>query len=103
MPYLPNNQHPIGPPQTPSPMPVPERPRRPWRFRWALWFGVPLGCVLAAYFVHVAGEPTFDWEDVMDVVHVPVRGYERYTRLCVLAMTLLGLVAVLRILKGERR
>jgi hypothetical protein len=80
----------------------PPRPRPPKRrFRW-WWITVPLACAVVAYLLSTAIPPRFDWEDVMRALHVPSRAFGRYTRLCVLGLTLVTIVAVLRIARSRR-
>ena len=75
----------------------PRPPRRRSTFRWSiLW--VPVACLLAAWFL--AGvEPALTWDDVMDLLDVQER--ERFTKLALLGLLLVGVIAVLHILKGD--
>ena len=71
--------------------------RRP-KFRWALIL-VPLACLFALWFLnHI--EPTITWDDVLDLLHVVER--HKYSKAAVLGLTLIGIVAVLRVTNGTR-
>ena len=99
MAQLPGNFQRWNPQQGMNPVPV--GPRRRWRFRWGWWFGVPLACLAAAWFLQAVATPSFDWPDVMDVVHVPFEAREAYTKLCALALALIAIVAVVRVLRNR--
>ena len=89
-----NPQHGIGP--------VPTRSRRRWRFRWGWWVGVPLACPVAAWLLQAITAPAFEWSDVMEVLHVPSHASARYTELCALALTLIAVVAVMRLWRKRK-
>ena len=74
--------------------------RRRWQFRWKLWVVVPLTCLGAAWLLHGVAPSSFDFEEVMDWLNV--RDRERYVRLTVLAIVLIGLVGILRVLQGSQ-
>lgn len=61
---------------------------------------MPLTCLCAAWFVKNAIEPTFDWVDIMYLLGV--RNRVRYVRLAVLALFLIGVVALVRITRSHR-
>ena len=73
----------------------PQRPRRSWRFRWA-WIIVPVACLLVAWLLHHV-DPVLEWRDVTEFLGV--RDEARYTRLAVLGLALIAVVAVLRLIK----
>ena len=90
---------PNTPPPPPAPGPPPPKPRRyRWRFHWQIvWI---VAAILLAAVIISQAEPAFTWEDVMDALHVKNR--ERYTRLAVLGLTLIGTTAVFRLLSNRR-
>ena len=62
---------------------------------------MPLTCLGAAWFLNGVKSPAFDWKEVMEWLNV--REYARYTRLVVLALGLIAIVAVLRVIGGSKR
>jgi hypothetical protein len=60
---------------------------------------VPLACLLMAW-VLKAIEPACSWQDVMDALHV--KHQAQYSRLALLGCTLVGIVAILRILRQDK-
>jgi hypothetical protein len=99
MAQLPGNPQQMNQQQAMSPMVV--TTRRRWRFRWGLWLGVPLACLAAAWFLQAAAKPSFDFVDVMELVRVPARSFDRYTELCVLGLVLIAIVTVIRVLRSR--
>jgi hypothetical protein len=95
-----NQRHQLKTPPTGGASRQPSRGLRAQRFRWH-WLAVPLACMVFAYLLHTAIPPAFDWEDIMIALHVPSHGMERYTRLCVLGLSLMAILAVLRLLRGR--
>jgi hypothetical protein len=91
---VPANQgrHPPQPVETPQP----HRPRP--RLRWGIVL-VPLVCVAAAWVLHHV-EPVFTWGDVLDRLYVRP---QHYSRLAILGLTLIGVVAIKRVLQNDRR
>ena len=81
------------------------RPRRPnlWqRLHWG-WILVPLVVVLAAWLA-TGIEPSFSWDSLMDLLQV--RNREAYTRLALLGLLVVGIVAVAKALReqhGDRK
>lgn len=71
------------------------------RFRWG-WIALPVGCLVAAWLMASFIAPGFDWEDIMDLLHVHPRNLGRYTRLAVLGLVLIGIVAVSRIVRKRK-
>ena len=71
------------------------------RFIWA-WITVPLACMAVAYFLSSIEPPRITWEEIMIWMHVPSRNHDRYTRLAVLGLALIGVVAIARILRDRR-
>ena len=78
--------------QQQEPQPPQERDRYVFRISWLL---VPL-CVLGMLYLLSHAQPVLEWKTVMDFLHVHNR--ERYTRLAVLCLTLIFIVAAVRIL-----
>ncbi|MFH1613783.1 MAG: hypothetical protein ABIG61_01685 [Planctomycetota bacterium] len=78
-------------PQQQAPPPQ-ERDRHFFRVSWLL---VPI-CVLAMWYLLNHVHPVIEWESVMDFLNIHNR--ERYTRLAVLCLTLIFIVAAVRIL-----
>ena len=78
--------------QQQEPHPPQERDSHVFRVSWLL---VPL-CVLGMWYLLSHVHPVLEWESVMDFLHV--RNQERYTRLAVLCLTLIFIVAAVRIL-----
>lgn len=89
------------PNETRRPTQLGPQPRRVWRFRKTLLI-VPLACMFAAWFLHHIVPPTFDWEDVMDSLGVTPGARLRYSSLAVLALSLIAIVAVLRLLRRRQ-
>jgi hypothetical protein len=77
--------------QQPEP-PQQERDQYTFRISWLL---VPL-CILGMWYLLSHVHPVLEWEAVMDFLNVHNR--ERYTRLAVLCLTLIFIVATVRIL-----
>ena len=63
---------------------------------------MPLACLGAAWLLHAVATPSFSFPDVMALVRVPAHGLGRYVELSVLALTLIAIVAVVRVLRGKR-
>ena len=82
--------------QQPGMYPPPPPPRR-WRFRWGLWVGMPLVCLTAAYLINKVKLNVCEWSEVMR--WSGVRHPDRYSRLIVLAVILLAIVAILRVIR----
>ena len=99
MAQLPGNQQQMNQQQGMSPVPI--GPRRRWRFRWGWWVGVPLACLGAAWFLQAIAAPSFDFPDVMELIRVPTGSFGRYKELCVLALALIAVVAVVRVLRRK--
>ena len=64
---------------------------------------MPLACFAVAYLLHAIIAPSFDWGDIMMALRVPSRSFGRYTQVCVLGLTLIGIVAALRIFRSGKR
>ena len=106
MTQLPQPRMPRGPyRQGPQPMPVQPRPRRPrprrlncWqRMHWG-WIWAPLLLVLAAWLA-TGIEVGVTWNQVMDML--AVHNKESYTRLALLGLLVVGVVAVMKILREQ--
>jgi hypothetical protein len=74
-----------------------ERDEHVFRISWLL---VPIG-VLAMWYLLSHVHPVLEWDSVMDLLRIHDR--ERYTRLAVLCLTLIFIVAAVRIFgrKGD--
>jgi len=81
-------------PQQEIPQPPQREPQPKYVFRIS-WLLVPL-CLLGMWYLLSHAQPVLQWESVMDFLHV--RNQERYTRLAVLCLTLIFIVAAVRIL-----
>ena len=79
-------------PQQQVPQPPQEKDRHVFRVSWLL---VPL-CILGMWYLLSHVHPVLEWESVMDFLNIHNR--ERYTRLAVLCLTLIFIVAAVRIL-----
>jgi hypothetical protein len=86
-----NMQHPQQ--ETPPPHQREQPPRYVFRISWLL---VPL-VIGGMWYVLSHTAPVLKWSDVMDFLQVHNR--ERYTRLAVLCLVLVFIVAVIRILR----
>ena len=80
------------PQQQELPQPPQEKDNHVFRVSWLL---VPLG-VLGMWYLLSHVHPVLEWESVMDFLNIHNR--ERYTRLAVLCLTLIFVVAAVRIL-----
>jgi len=89
--------------QQPQPMPV--QPRRPrprrrnvWqRLHWG-WLLVPILIILAAWLA-TGIEVGISWDAVMDMLSV--HNKESYTRLALLGLVVVGVVAVMKLLREQ--
>ena len=71
----------------------------PKKFRWEI-VGVLFAIVFAAWLLDSA-RVAFEWTDVMH--WLCVRNTARFTRLCVLCLSLIGILAVIRVLRGNTK
>lgn len=106
MTQLPQPRMPRRPyPQGPQPVqPQPRRPRRRWlnfwqRMHWG-WVLVPLVIILAAWLA-TGIEASLSWDAVMDMLNI--KNEEAYTRLTLLGLLVVAIVAVGRILREPRQ
>jgi hypothetical protein len=70
------------------------------RFRWELVL-VPLAILGTAWFLNGIEELAFNWGDLMKALKV--NNVERYSRLAVLALTLITVCAIWRVLKDPEK
>ena len=93
--------------QQPQPMPVQPRPRRPRPRRLNLWQWMHLGWVLVPIVLIVAAwlatgiEVGVTWNQVMDML--AVHNKEAYTRLALLGLLVVAIVAIAKILRENKR
>jgi len=94
----------MPPYHSPQQQPVIVPPRRPkrrvrFRFRWK-WVLIPAAVLILAY---LAGgiEVGFTFDDIMDVLKVKDR--TRYRQLVTLGLVVTAIVAVLRVLRDDKR
>lgn len=62
------------------------------------WIWVPVTCLFVAWLVHTA-QPACRFDDVIEALEV--RDAAEYRKLAVLGLALVGVVAVLRVLRGR--
>jgi len=77
---------------------IPQPPQREQQPKYAFrisWLLVPL-CVLGMWYLLSHIHPVLQWESVMDFLNV--HNQERYTRLAVLCLVLIFIVAAIRVL-----
>ena len=77
------------------------KPPQRWRPKWFILL-VPAAILLGAYVItHI--EPAFSWREVMDFAHIPRRNYERFSGLACLALVIVGIVAIARVLRDDKK
>ena len=90
--YNPNRFH-----QRPVLVRPPQRKKKP-RFRKA-WLYVPITTAIALFVLtHI--DVAYSWSDIMEWANV--REEEKFTKLCVLGLIVVGVVAVRKILKDPQ-
>ena len=78
----------------------PRTPRKRYRFRWGIIWGL-LALLVAAWLLqNITCEPSVTWEGVMDALRIKNR--ERYTQLACWGIALCGVAAVVRILRKNK-
>lgn len=95
MQQMPRNYSPFDPRFRGQPS-QPPRKRYRWCFRWGIVW-VVLTILICVWFLNGVGEVNFDWEDVMEALHVPRGSYDSYRRLTVLAILGVALTLIVKV------
>ena len=75
------------------------KPPQRWRPKWSILL-VPAAILLGAYVIsHI--EPAFTWDQVMR--ELGIRNRERYTMLMCLGLVIVGIVAIARVLRDDKK
>ena len=92
-------QYPNQPYQPQPQPPQPEPPEPEYRFRWAIFIGIP--AVILVFLWLLSGiEPSFAFSDIMEVFNVV--NENAYVRLACLAAVLIAVTLIVKFLRRDR-